>query len=254
MPKTPMKYENTIMYKIVCKDLNIKELYVGHTTNWTKRKCSHKSDCCNENSKHYHLKIYKTIREYGGWENWDMIEIEKYSCNDKNEARKRERFWYEDFNAQLNSVKPYATFEEIKERQKEHQKNRPCRKEQRKEYLSRPEIKEHVKERNKEYYSRPEIKEHIKEYQKEYLSRPENKERMREHRKEYLKEYYQENKEHTREYRKEQGKKYRQENKEKISKQKAEKVVCECSSVVSRSNISFHLKTKKHIEYMDTKL
>jgi hypothetical protein len=146
MPKTPMIYKNTIMYKIVCKDLSIKELYVGHTTNWTKRKYAHKSDCCNENSKSYNFKVYQTIREYGGWDNWDMIEIEKYPCNDRNEARKRERFWYEDFHAQLNTLNPFVTEEESKEHLKEYKK------EYSKEYQSRPEVKEHIKEHKKEYH------------------------------------------------------------------------------------------------------
>ena len=35
-----------------------------------------------------------------------MIEIEKYQCNDGNEARTRERQWYEQLNASLNSFQP----------------------------------------------------------------------------------------------------------------------------------------------------
>jgi len=38
MPKKEIDYSNTIIYKIVCRDLNIKECYVGHTTNFTKQK------------------------------------------------------------------------------------------------------------------------------------------------------------------------------------------------------------------------
>jgi hypothetical protein len=33
MPKVKMDYSNTIIYKIFCKDTNIKEAYIGHTTN-----------------------------------------------------------------------------------------------------------------------------------------------------------------------------------------------------------------------------
>ena len=32
MPSKPMDYSKTRFYKIVCKDLNIKDCYVGHTT------------------------------------------------------------------------------------------------------------------------------------------------------------------------------------------------------------------------------
>ena len=51
MPKIPIDYSKTIIYKIVCNDLSIKECYVGHTINMTKRKCCHKSTCNNEKDK-----------------------------------------------------------------------------------------------------------------------------------------------------------------------------------------------------------
>ena len=45
------------------------------------------------------------IRENEGWNNWSMIEIEKYPCNDKNEACARERYWYELLNANTTEGK-----------------------------------------------------------------------------------------------------------------------------------------------------
>jgi len=36
MPRTPVDYSKTIIYKIVCKDLSIVDLYVGHTTDLEK--------------------------------------------------------------------------------------------------------------------------------------------------------------------------------------------------------------------------
>jgi len=106
MPKVPVNYSNTIIYKIVCKDLNVKELYVGHTVNFRSRKNKHASDCHNETARHYNIKIYTFIRDNGGWTNWEMIEIEKYNCNDANEARARERYWYELLEAKLNHCYP----------------------------------------------------------------------------------------------------------------------------------------------------
>jgi hypothetical protein len=112
MPKDIINYSSTIIYKIVCKDLNIKDMYIGHTTNFIKRKQNHKYDCINPNSKHHNLKVYSTIRDNGNWENWDMIEIEKYNCNDRNEAAARERYWYENLQAKLNSDYPHRTKKE----------------------------------------------------------------------------------------------------------------------------------------------
>ena len=81
MPKKPIDYNNTIIYKIVCNNLDIKDVYVGHTTDFTKRKHQHKHICNNVNSKSHNFKVYNSIRENGGWDNWSMIEIEKFECH-----------------------------------------------------------------------------------------------------------------------------------------------------------------------------
>jgi hypothetical protein len=112
MPTKLIDYSRIVIYKIVCNNLDIKYLYIGSTTNFSKRKSSHKSDFKNE--KKMNLKVYKMIRENGGWDNWDMIEIEKYPCKDNNEARSRERYWVEKENSTLNSYKPYVSKEEKK--------------------------------------------------------------------------------------------------------------------------------------------
>ena len=90
MPKDIIDYSQTIIYKIYCKDATITDVYIGHTTNFIKRKYQHKI-CCNGNTK---LKIYETIRSNGGWENWDMVEIAKYNCKDATEARIKEQEHY----------------------------------------------------------------------------------------------------------------------------------------------------------------
>lgn len=109
MPRLSTNYDNTCIYKIVCKDLNITDCYVGQTTNFRKRKWHHKSSV-----NKLDFKIYKFIRENGGWDNWDMIEIEKYPCNDGNEARTRERYWYEELKATLNTETPNQSQKEYK--------------------------------------------------------------------------------------------------------------------------------------------
>ena len=102
MPRQVVNYSKCVIYKIVCNDLNIKDVYVGNSTDFTKRKSRHKHSCYNSNCKEYNYKVYQFIRDNGGWTNWSMIEIEKYPCNDGNEARSRERYWAEQFNATLN--------------------------------------------------------------------------------------------------------------------------------------------------------
>ena len=91
MPLYKVDYTNTHFYKIVCKDLNIKECYVGHTTNFKTRKQHHKQGCNNQSAKCFNLFVYQFIRENGGWENWDMILIDTLKCENRLEALKRER-------------------------------------------------------------------------------------------------------------------------------------------------------------------
>ena len=124
MPKKPMDYSRTIIYKIVCKDLLVTDVYVGHTTDFIKRKCYHKGSCNNPNDKKHNQKIYQTIRNNGNWDNWEMIEIEKYECKDGNEARAKERYWYEYYNATLNSCVPNRSQKECKKEYSETNKKK----------------------------------------------------------------------------------------------------------------------------------
>ena len=146
-----------IFYKIFCKDENIKDLYVGKTTDLNKRWYCHKSLCNNQNRKQYNLKLYEFIRENGNINNWNIIEIEKGEYDDKDSAI-REKYWIKNLNSNLNSEIPSRT-----------------RKEKCKEY--RDNHKEYCKEYYKEY--RDKNKEEYKEYCKEY----------RENNKEYYKKY-----------------------------------------------------------------
>ena len=120
MPKTPIDYSKTVIYKIVCNDLNVSDLYVGHTTDFIVRRYTHKSNCNNVKNIRHNYKVYKMIRDNNGWQNWTMIEIEKYPCDDSNQASARERYWYEVLNANLNSNVPNRS---EKESGKEYRKN-----------------------------------------------------------------------------------------------------------------------------------
>lgn len=114
MPRLSINYQNTVIYKIVCNDLTVTYTYVGMTTDFTKRKYAHKSNSNNITTKKIlNLKVYRIIRENGGWINWTMLEIEAYPCKTDKEARLKEREWYEKLNATMNSIVPIVTEEEI---------------------------------------------------------------------------------------------------------------------------------------------
>lgn len=156
-----INYNNSIIYKICCKDVNIKEIYIGSTVNMLRiRKGNHKSNCNNERSTKYNIYVYQFIRTNGGWNNWDIIELEKYNCNDKQELHKRERYYIEKLQATLNSDIPTQTKKEYYEKNKEQKKTYD------KEY--RKENKDKIKEKRKKYYE--ENKEQIAEKGKQKIT------------------------------------------------------------------------------------
>ena len=97
MPKNLINYSDTIIYKIHCKKSDIHDIYVGHTTNFIKRKHHHKKNCENGNKK---LKIYDTIYDNGGWENWEMTELVKMDFKTVTEVRIKEQEYYNLLTAQ----------------------------------------------------------------------------------------------------------------------------------------------------------
>ena len=113
MPKKNIDYSKTVIYKIVCNDENIDYLYVGSTTDFIKRKSQHKYNCNKENHTTYNNKKYIQIRENGGWENFKMIEIEKYPCNDNREAEAREEELRKNLRANANMRRCFITRDEF---------------------------------------------------------------------------------------------------------------------------------------------
>lgn len=100
-------YENSIIYKICCKNTDITDFYIGTTINFKSRKTVHKFK-----TNKCHSLLYSTIRNNGGWENWTMIEIEKVKCNDKRELEKKEREYIEKLKPTLNQYIPTRSFNE----------------------------------------------------------------------------------------------------------------------------------------------
>ena len=94
-------YGKTIIYYICCKDEHIHDLYVGHTTNFDNRFLSHEQ--CSLLSD---MKLYKFIRDHGGWSNWVMDILCEVYCKSRGEAALEEMYWYYKLSPTLNSVIP----------------------------------------------------------------------------------------------------------------------------------------------------
>ena len=154
MPKKVIN--NYIFYKIVCLDNSVELCYVGSTADFNKRRNTHKSSCNSENHKNYNTKIYKTIRENGGWSNFKMIEIGKKEQLTKREAEQIEEEYRVELKANMNTKRCYTTEEQKQELHKEYneeyrEQNKEHIKEQRKEYQQKN--KEQIAERNKKKVS-----------------------------------------------------------------------------------------------------
>jgi len=145
MPKTAMDYSKCCIYKIEHFE-NESLVYVGHTTNFNKRKARHKSNCMNENGKAFNFKLYQMIRDNGSWDCFKMIEVEKYPCKDNREAERREDEVMKELKASMNTYKSFTTDEERKEYHKEY---RETNKDRKQEYMK--DYMRNNKDRKQEY-------------------------------------------------------------------------------------------------------
>ena len=182
MPRLPINYANTLMYKIFKPDeTDADNIYIGHTTDFSCRKTTHKSNCNNPKSKEYNTKKYDYIRANGGWECFLMRQIEEYPCKNRREAEAREEELRIELKAKLNSIRAFITPEIKKEQQKEYYKNHA----------------EELKEQQKEYYKNhaEELKEQQKNYNKKHA------EQIKEYKRQYYKDHKEERNEKQRQYR-----------------------------------------------------
>ena len=105
-------YNKSMIYKLCCNDPSIKDVYVGSTTNFTRRKHDHKNNCNNEKDKSYNRYVYRFIRDNGGFENWSMILVEEVCCENKKQLNQKEREWIEKLKPTLNCCIPNRTKKE----------------------------------------------------------------------------------------------------------------------------------------------
>ena len=99
-------YTKSCIYKIASKDANINDIYIGSTCNFVKRRNQHKSACNNPNDKGYNLYVYRFIRDHGGWQNFNLYVIEKFSCTSKMQKEQVERGYIEELKPSLNKSIP----------------------------------------------------------------------------------------------------------------------------------------------------
>ena len=180
MPKTPIDYSKSVIYKI--EHIEKPELvYVGSTTDFTKRKYNHKTSYKNENSKNHNLKLYKIIRENNGWESFKIMIICEFPCNSKTELLIEEEKHRKELQASLNDKKCYTSIEEklqyyknyiIEKKDKFNEVNKKYRETNRenikeKKNIYRETNREKIKEQDKIHYEKN--REQIKETRKKTM-------------------------------------------------------------------------------------
>jgi len=163
----PIDYETepVSFYKIVPKNKSISGCYVGHTGNFKRRLIKHKSNCYNTNTREYNFPVYQYIRGNGGWNEWEMIELDNKICDTKKNAVMIEQKYMDELKSDLNGAKSYTGIDNKNEYMKQYRQERKAEiKEYNKKY--KEEHKSELSEKQKEYY-----KQHTEErtnYQKKY--------------------------------------------------------------------------------------
>ena len=152
MPLTKVDYSKTIIYKIQHRDID-ELLYVGSTTDFTRRKAEHKRCCNNANAnvKQHNFKVYKMIRDNGGFSCFNMTIIKEFPCQNKQEAFAEEDRCIREMKSSLNMMRAYLTPEEKLENHKQYNQ------------LYKEQHREEIREQSRDY-----AKKYAKKYREAY--------------------------------------------------------------------------------------
>jgi len=235
----PYDFSNGKIYKLVCDVSD--SFYVGSTTTaLSKRRFQH---------SHHPMPGVKLLFDEIGWKELKIVLVEAWPCNNNEELRQRERYWYDKLKPDLNRKRPHVTTAEKRvyhaaydleyrakpgaaEKAKAYNAeyiadpiNKERRKVQQAVYLAKPEVKEMVKVRQAVYLAKPGVVEKIKAQKAVYHAKPGVVEKI-----------------------KAQKAAYQQlpENKARNKARASKRTLCECGCEVSRGNISAHQRTQKH--------
>lgn len=205
MPRGIRNYENGKIYKLV-NDVTTDE-YIGSTlTSLSKRKAYHKGDPPPS---------VKVLYDEIGWDQLQIVLIEAFPCENNDELRRRERYWFDDLKPVLNQRRPHVTVEESKvenlQRANQYRADNPAK--------------------VKQYYidNKAKMKLQATQY------RIDNKDRVEKREKQY------------RIDNKDKIKRYHTDNVAKINARAGQKINCVCGAIVRNDYMHKHKKTFNHI-------
>ena len=145
MPKKTIN--DYTFYKIINVNCDVDLCYVGSSVDMKQRTRQHKSNCNYVNGPKYNLKVYKTIREHGGWDEFKMVRIGYAEQLTLTEAHVIEEKYRVELCAELNHKRCFTSKEDVKADRRGYSKNNKVK----------------ISERWAEYYKNNKVK--IKENQ-----------------------------------------------------------------------------------------
>jgi predicted GIY-YIG superfamily endonuclease len=90
-------------YLIFCKNVECTDIYIGHAVDIRTRITLHKYSA---NKPEYgKSKLYTTIRNNGGWENWDYKILCEFDFPSEREANIKEQELFDEFKPSLNTCR-----------------------------------------------------------------------------------------------------------------------------------------------------
>jgi len=90
-------------YLIFCKNVECTDIYIGHAVDIRTRITLHKYSA---NKPEYGKnKLYTTIRNNGGWENWDYKILCEFDFPSEREANIKEQELFDEFKPSLNTCR-----------------------------------------------------------------------------------------------------------------------------------------------------
>ncbi len=235
------------VYKIFALDPDDDACYIGSTTASMRQRIAKHKLCCRTGRD---LKIYRYIRDNGGWDAFTYEILESKLVSSKAEQFACEQEFMDLLEPSLNERAAYLTEEQ---RIAADKRNRKIYYETHKEVILakqkiyQEENKESLKIKSKEWRERN--AETLKAKKKIYRESHKEEQKARHaawkkgkeaHLKEYKRQYYLKNRD-----------KQKVRDKANYQQKKAamlEKVQCECGAMVGRSYLKKHQKTKKHLK------
>ena len=252
-------YQNGKIYCI--RNSTDNDLYVGSTCQALSKRFQKHKDSLTTYKKD--RKLYSKMNEIGV-DKFYIELIEEYPCDNVEQLRRREgetiREWKPILNKQIAGRTEKEWREDNKEYLKDQKKiyeheNRERLSEYRKDWYE--DNKEEQKQKRKEYKENNRDK--VLQQKREHHHR--NKEKISEQKKQYYqdrKDYFLEKakkyQEENREKCKEKSKAYHEANKERISEQRKVKIVCECGLTYTHCNKARHIKSQKHINFLNNNI